>query len=85
MQGKIAGSQNGVQLLQCMTDYKDVVSSQEDRQEPAGFARVPETVQVIRAEFLHDMLCVGIELQSYRMPTRSEIGWKGSCLQCNLQ
>ena len=37
-----AGSQRGVQLLQCITDYKGVVSSQSDGQEPAGFALVPE-------------------------------------------
>ena len=33
-----------------------------DLQEPVGFARVPETVQVIRAEFLQEMLRAGIEL-----------------------
>ncbi len=36
--------------------------SQADGQEPTGFALVPETVQVIRAEFLQEMLRVGIEL-----------------------
>ena len=53
---KIAGSQRGVQLLQCNTDYKGVVSSQSDGQEPAGFALFLETVQVIPAEFLQEML-----------------------------
>ena len=52
VQEEIAGSQSGVQLLQCITDCKNVVSSQADGQEPAGFALVPETVQVMRAEFL---------------------------------
>ena len=42
MQEEIAGSQSGVQLLQCITDFKGVVSSQEDGQEPAGLALVPE-------------------------------------------
>jgi len=59
----IAGSQSGVQLLQCITDGKNVVSSQADGQELPGFALVPETVQVIRAEFLQEMLCAGKELQ----------------------
>ena len=54
--GKIAGSQRGVQLLQCNTDYKGVVSSQSDGQEPPGFALFLETVQVIPAEFLQEML-----------------------------
>ncbi len=49
VRGKIAGSQRGVPLLQCITDYKDVVSSQADGQvdgqEPAGFALVPERRQ----------------------------------------
>jgi len=49
--------------MQCITDCKNVVSSQADGREPAGFALVPETVQVIRAEFLQEMLCAGIELQ----------------------
>ena len=62
VQKKIAGTQRGVQLLKCITDYKGVVSSQADGQEPAGFALVPETVQVIRAEFLQEMLRAGIEL-----------------------
>jgi hypothetical protein len=38
----IIGSQGGVQLLQCITDYKGVVSSQTDGEEPVGFALVPE-------------------------------------------
>ncbi len=32
-----------------------------DGQEPAGFSLVPETVQVIRTEFLQEILCVVIE------------------------
>jgi hypothetical protein len=59
----IAGSQRGVQLLQCITDYKDVVSSQTDGQEPAAFALGTETFLVIRADFLQEMLYAGIELQ----------------------
>ena len=62
VQEEIAGSQSGVQLLQCITDCKNVVSSQVDGEEPPGFALVPETVQVIRAEFLQEMLRAGIEL-----------------------
>ena len=31
-------------------------------QEPVGFAEVPESVQVIRAEFLQEMLRAGIEV-----------------------
>jgi hypothetical protein len=34
-----------------------------DGQEPAGFALVPETVQVIRVEFLQQMLRARIEVQ----------------------
>jgi len=37
VQKKIAGTQRRVQLLKCITDYKGVVSSQADGQEPAGF------------------------------------------------
>ena len=40
---KTAGSQTGVQLLQCITDYNDVVRSQTDGQEPAGLTLVPVT------------------------------------------
>ena len=36
VQQKIAVSQRGVQLLQCITDYKGVVSSQADGKGPAG-------------------------------------------------
>ena len=50
------------QLLKCITDYKGVVSSQADGQEPAGFALVPETVQVIRTEFFQEILRADIEL-----------------------
>ena len=59
---KNAGSQRGVQLLQCITDYTGVFNSQSDGQEPVGFSLVPETVQVIREEFLQEMLRPGIEL-----------------------
>ena len=40
VQRKIAGTLRGVQLLKCIADYKGVVSSQADGQEPAGFALV---------------------------------------------
>jgi hypothetical protein len=53
----IIGSQGGVQLLQCITDYKGVVSSQADGEEPVGFALVPE---------LQEMMCAGIELQNVK-------------------
>ena len=62
MQQKNSGSLRGVQLLQCITEYEGVVLSQTVGQEPVGFAEVPETVQVIRAEFLQEILCVGIEV-----------------------
>ncbi len=62
VQRKIADTQRGVHLLKCIADYKGVVSSQADGQEPDGFALVPETVQVIRAEFLQEILRAGIEL-----------------------
>ena len=68
---KIAGSQRGVQLLQSITDYKVVVSSQSDGKEPVGFTLVPETVQVIRAEFLQEMLRADIELHK----TNKLRGW----------
>ncbi len=61
VQKKNAGSQREVQLLQCITDYKGVVSSQSDGKEPPGFALVPETVQVIRVELLQEMLRAGIK------------------------
>ena len=62
VQRKIVDTQRGVHLLKCIADYKGVVSSQADGQEPDGFALVPETVQVIRAEFLQEILRAGIEL-----------------------
>ena len=45
--------------MECLTEYKGVVRSQEDGQEPVGFAKVPETVQVIRSELLQEMLGFG--------------------------
>ena len=45
MQQKIAGSLRGVQLLQCITEYKGVVRSQAGGEEPVRFAEVPEQVQ----------------------------------------
>ena len=56
VQQKISGSLRGVQLLQCITEYKGVVRSQAGGQEPVGFSEVPESVQVIRAEFLQEIL-----------------------------
>jgi hypothetical protein len=64
VQQKIAGSLREVQLLQCITEYKGVVRSQAGGQEPVGFAEVPESVQVIRAEFLQEMLHAGIEVHT---------------------
>ena len=46
VQQKIAGSLRGVQLLQCITEYKGVVRSQTGGQEHVGFAEVPETIQM---------------------------------------
>jgi hypothetical protein len=63
VQQKIAGSRDGVRLLECITEYKGVVRSQADGQEPVGFAQVPETVQVVRAELLQEMLSAGIEVK----------------------
>jgi hypothetical protein len=62
VQQKISGSLRGVQLLQCITEYKGVVRSQAGGQEPVGFSEVPESVQVIRAEFLQEILRVGMEV-----------------------
>jgi hypothetical protein len=63
VQQKIAGSLRGVKLLQCIAEYRGVVRSQAGGQEPVGFADVPEAVQVIRAEFLQEMLRAGIEVR----------------------
>ena len=38
VQVKIAGSQRGIQLLQCITCYKGIVSSKSDGKEPARIA-----------------------------------------------
>jgi hypothetical protein len=51
-----------VKLLACITDYKDTVIAESGGQQPAGFALVPEKVQVIRVEFLQQLLREGIEL-----------------------
>jgi hypothetical protein len=63
VQQKLAGSRDGVRLLECIAQYKGVVRSQAGGQEPVGFAQVPETVQVIRAELLQEMLRAGIEVK----------------------
>jgi hypothetical protein len=62
MRERQAGSVGGVKLLACITDYKDTVSSESGGQQPAGFVLVPEKVQVIRTEFLQQLLRAGIEL-----------------------
>ena len=62
MRERQAGSIAGVKLLACIADYKDTVIAESGGQQPAGFALVPEKVQVIRAEFLQQLLRAGIEL-----------------------
>ena len=62
MQERQAGSLAGVKLLACITEYKGTVSAESGGQHPAGFALVPEKVQVIRAEFLQQLLRAGIEI-----------------------
>jgi hypothetical protein len=76
VQKKIAGTQRGVQLLKCITDYKGVITSQADGQEPDGFALVPETVQVIRAEFLQEMLRAGIKAYAHTIVSPAIDYWK---------
>ena len=78
VQQKIAGSRHGVRLQECITEYKGVVRSQAGGEEPVGFAEVPEQVQVIRAEFLQQMLCAGIEVNKVNKI-------RGCChLKCHL-
>ena len=62
MRERQAGSIAGVKLIACIADYKDTVIAESGGQQPAGFALVPEKVQVIRAEFLQQLLCAGIEI-----------------------
>jgi hypothetical protein len=62
MRERQAGSLTGVKLLACIEDYKGTVSAESGGQQPAGFALVPEKVQVIRAEFLQQLFHVGIEI-----------------------
>ena len=61
VQEEIAGSQRGVQLLQCITDYKVVVTGRWTG--TSGFTLVQDTVQDSRGEFLQEMIREGIELQ----------------------
>jgi hypothetical protein len=49
MRERQAGSLAGVKLLACIADYKGTVSAESGGRQPAGFALVPEKVQVIRA------------------------------------
>lgn len=63
MRERQAGSLTGVKLLKCITEYKGIVSAESGGKEPAGFAVVPEKVQVVRGEFLQQMLRAGIEIK----------------------
>ena len=63
MRERQAGSLAGVKLLACIADYKGTVSAESGGQQPAGLALLPEMVQVIRAEFLLQLLRAGIEIQ----------------------
>jgi hypothetical protein len=42
------------------TEYKGIVSAESGGKEPAGFALVPEKIQVVRAKFLQELLRAGI-------------------------
>jgi len=63
MRERQAGSLAGVKLLACITEYKGTVSAESGGQQPAGLKLVPKKVQVIRAEFLQELLRTGIEIQ----------------------
>jgi len=67
-----------------ITDYKGVVSSQADGQEPDGFALVPERRQ-FRSFVQNFCKRCCVREQSCRRPKRSDVDWKGACLQCKLQ
>ena len=43
---KIAGSERGPKIIECIAAYKDSVKESTDGQEPVGFERVPGNVQV---------------------------------------
>ena len=43
---KVAGSDRGTKILECITAYKVMVKDSTGGQEPVGFERVPENVQV---------------------------------------
>jgi hypothetical protein len=43
---KVAGSDRGTEILECITAYKVMVIDSTGGQEPVGFERVPENVQV---------------------------------------
>ena len=53
VQTKTAGSERGTKMLQSIAAYKETVKDNTGGQEPVGFERVPEPVQVARAEMLH--------------------------------
>jgi len=63
VQTKTAGSERGTQMLQSIAAYKETVKDNTGGQEPVGFERVPEPVQVARAEMLQWLMAAGIEVK----------------------
>ena len=49
-------------MLESIATYKETVKVDTGGQEPVGLARVPEPVQVARAELLQELMAAGIEV-----------------------
>ena len=52
VQIKTAGSERGTKMLQSIAAYKETVKDNTGGQDPVGFEKVPDPVQVTRAEML---------------------------------
>jgi hypothetical protein len=61
-------------MLQSITEYKETVKADTGGQEPVGFERVPENVQVARAGLLQELIAAGIEVQKSK---QTDIGLRG--------
>lgn len=67
VQIKTAGGERGTRILQSIAEYKETVKADTGGQEPVGFERVPENVQVARAEMLQELMAAGIEVSRARL------------------
>ena len=65
-------------MLESIATYKETVKVDTGGQEPVGLARVPEPVQVARAELLQELMAAGIEVTKVSKLRR----WLDYCCAC---